>query len=125
MTAYVAFLMSLLFFLFLVCLAAIPAMIAFKKKHRNKWLIAVLTAISWLATPLAPIPSAILWIICLVFAMYTPPELKTVKGEKGDQGVPGMEGPTGPTGPMGPRGEPGVDAIPLSSKGFYNRREDY
>lgn len=112
MTAYVGFLLSLLFFVFLVVLAAIPAFIAFRKKHRNKWLIAVFTALSWILTPLGMV-AVIMWLACLCFAMYTPPEQKLIQG------------PAGPAGPMGPQGYPGEngkdgkDAIPLSKRGFY------
>lgn len=84
-------------FLFCVIFAAVvafvflPVIIAHKRKHRNKWVIAVLVVFSLF---IVGVPGVILWVVALAWSLYK-------ESEKVLQGPPG---PQGPAGPMGARG---------------------
>lgn len=91
-------------FLFCVIFAAVvafvflPVIIAYKRKHRNKWVVFVLTVFSLF---IVGVPGIILWVIALAWSLYKESEKVVVQGQMG------------PVGPMGPQGQKGDDAEPV------------
>lgn len=112
-------------FLFCVIFAAVvafvflPVIIAHKRKHRNKWVIAVLVVFSLF---IVGVPGVILWVVALAWSLYK-------ESDKAAQGIPGPQGPMGPMGLRGLDGEPAVSpnvteestkgtvTVPLSKSG--------
>lgn len=96
-------------FLFCVIFAAVvafvflPVIIAHKRKHRNKWVIAVLVVFSLF---IVGVPGVILWVVALAWSLYK-------ESDKAAQGIPV---PKGPPGPMGVRGENGVLSMEEAAK---------
>jgi hypothetical protein len=111
--------------LFLLVATVAPVIISFRRKHRNRWIIAMLTGIAFF---LPAVAGLVVWIIALAWSMYKEQEVSGIKGEKGDkgdQGYPGMRGPVGAPGRDGEDGIDGIDgqdAVPLSKAGVINRR---
>ncbi|QYC52543.1 hypothetical protein [Salmonella phage SSBI34] len=121
--AEAAITLGLVFLLILLAISFAPIIIAWKKDHRNKWMISVFTVIFFLLPP--SVITLIGWFGCLGYSLYKPKDIRVVTGPVGPMG------PMGPAGPMGPQGEPGEDGIdgrdaeeiPLSKRGVYHRKK--
>lgn len=60
-------LLMVVFVASLIMASVAPAIIAFRRKHRNKWLIVLLTALGFLLPATAGL---IVWLVALVWSLY-------------------------------------------------------
>lgn len=107
-------------FLFCVIFAAVvsfvflPVIIAYKRKHRNKWVIFVLTVFSLF---IVGVPGIILWVIALAWSLYKESEKVVVQGPMGPQGQKGDDAEP-VVAPLGKAGSTkGTVTVPLSKSG--------
>lgn len=86
----------------------LPIVIAFRRKHRNKWPIFAVNAVAlvWPTEWTGSVSlSVFIWVVALVWALLA---------EKDVQIIQGPPGPQGPAGPRGMDGRDGLDAVPMS-----------
>lgn len=85
----------------------VPSIIAYKRDHRNKVVILVMSVI------ISVIPTTLFMVIgylfLLAFSLYRSPEVVVIQGPKGDPGLPGRNGKD-------------ADEIPLSKSGVLKPR---
>lgn len=89
----------------------IPTTIAYKRDHRNKTVIFVMSIIISILPTTAIV--VVGYILLLGFSLYRSPEVMVVQGPKGDPGEPGRDGRNGKDGRRGKD----ADEIPLSKSG--------
>lgn len=95
----------------------IPTIIAYRRDHRNKMVIFVMSIIiSILPTTIFMVVG---YLILLVFSMYRSPEVMVVQGPRGEPGAPGRDGRNGKDGRRGKD----ADEIPLSKSGVVKPRK--
>lgn len=80
-----------LFFVLLIAFGFIPAIVAHRRNHQNKYAVYVANA----AFLFGPFPdeykwiAAAGWMVCLVWSFWKSPEVKVIPGPKGDNGDKG------------------------------------
>lgn len=84
----------------------VPTIIAYKRDHRNKVVIFVMSVVISMLPTLVFVGLG--WVMLLAFSLYKSPEVVVVQGPSGEPGPPGKD----------------ADEIPLSAAGVVKPRRE-